>query len=160
MNLRQIALSLVLRELGLTSPLDTFDKRLILQKAIYLTQQSGISLGYHYYWYLYGPYSRDLTSDAHTALSKPPTGWSLDDGAKEKLKKIKAFFNKIKKQSKPAKGFELLASVLFSIVTGQANPADTTKIARLMKAAGKNFSRKEVDGAVKELYAQRLIREA
>jgi uncharacterized protein YwgA len=41
-----------------------FDKRLILQKTIYLLQAFGLNVGYAYNWYLRGPYSSEL---AHTA---------------------------------------------------------------------------------------------
>ena len=42
----------------------TFSNRLKLQKFVYLLQRSGMSLGYDFYWYLYGPYSTELTRDA------------------------------------------------------------------------------------------------
>ncbi|HLE75917.1 MAG TPA: hypothetical protein VI864_07755 [Candidatus Bathyarchaeia archaeon] len=43
-----------------------FDKRLILQKTVYLLQAFGLNIGYRYSWYLRGPYSPEL---AHTAYS-------------------------------------------------------------------------------------------
>jgi len=45
--------------------LNDFDSRLILQKTIYLAQTIfGIDLGYSFGWYIYGPYSPDLTYEA------------------------------------------------------------------------------------------------
>ena len=42
--------------------MDTFDGRLKLQKLIYLLQASDVFLGYHYSWYLRGPYCSTLTT--------------------------------------------------------------------------------------------------
>lgn len=42
----------------------TFSNRLRLQKIIYLLQAHGIDLGYTFAWYLYGPYSTELTRQA------------------------------------------------------------------------------------------------
>lgn len=44
--------------------LETFTKRLELQKAIYFVQLAGLDLGFRYSWYHYGPYSRTLTQAA------------------------------------------------------------------------------------------------
>lgn len=44
---------------------DNFDKRLVLQKEIYLLQTFGMDLGYRYNWYHRGPYCPDLASDAY-----------------------------------------------------------------------------------------------
>ena len=43
--------------------MDDFDGRLRFQKTIQLLQSFGIDLGYHYNWYLRGPYCPDLTKD-------------------------------------------------------------------------------------------------
>ena len=151
MNRRQIALKLVLAELGLPATMDSFDDRLILQKAVYLAQQAGISLGYHYYWYLRGPYCRELTADAYTTLTDTPAGWSLGENSKTKLAKLKDFFAELKSQQDPVKAFELFASVLFAVVTGQAKADDESRIAQLMQSAGKNFSEGDVHDAIKGL---------
>lgn len=44
--------------------LSRFADRLILQKTVYFLQLFGFFLGYRFSWYLYGPYSPDLTKDA------------------------------------------------------------------------------------------------
>ena len=43
--------------------MNDFDGRLRFQKTIQLLQSFGIDLGYHYNWYLRGPYCPDLTKD-------------------------------------------------------------------------------------------------
>lgn len=64
MNASQIALKLVLDAVDQELDLDTFEQRLMVQKKMYLTQLTGLDLAYRFGWYLYGPYSRELTSDA------------------------------------------------------------------------------------------------
>ena len=44
--------------------LSDLDNRKILQKKIYFLQEFGFNLGYNFGFYIYGPYSTDLTSDA------------------------------------------------------------------------------------------------
>ena len=39
------------------------DDRKRVQKAVYLGQAAGVSLGYHFSWYLMGPYSTPLARD-------------------------------------------------------------------------------------------------
>jgi uncharacterized protein YwgA len=60
---RQSVLGCVLRRAGIFS-VATFPERLKLQKTVYLLQAFGIYLGYPFNWYLYGPYSPQLTRDA------------------------------------------------------------------------------------------------
>jgi uncharacterized protein YwgA len=45
--------------------LQKFDDRLKVQKYIYILQERGIPLGFYFNFYLYGPYSTDLTRMAH-----------------------------------------------------------------------------------------------
>ena len=60
-----ILLKLILDEIGLGElEIGEFNTRKVLQKKVYLTQLTGVDLGYRYNWYLYGPYSPALASDA------------------------------------------------------------------------------------------------
>ena len=63
MKNKLIALKLFLEELGVPSDIDTVDERKRVQKSIYLGQIAGVDLGYHFGWYLKGPYSPELTKD-------------------------------------------------------------------------------------------------
>ena len=63
MKTKLIALKLFLEELGIPSDIDTVDERKKVQKSIYLGQVAGVDLGYHFGWYLKGPYSPELTKD-------------------------------------------------------------------------------------------------
>ncbi len=63
MDAKQVALKVVIDELGESDEISTVNDRLRLQKAVYLAQAVGIGLGYHYSWYVKGPYSTALTQD-------------------------------------------------------------------------------------------------
>lgn len=53
---------------GETFSYTSFDKRLKMQKAIYLLQEMGVPVSdYGFSWYKHGPYSQALHDDAHTA---------------------------------------------------------------------------------------------
>ena len=51
----------VLRSFGEIN-LDYFSERLRLQKLGFLAQKLGVNAGYHYSWYIHGPYSSTLAS--------------------------------------------------------------------------------------------------
>ena len=63
MPARISALKLVLDTLEVPSRIKTLNDRKRVQKAIYLAQRAGVSLGYRFHWYLRGPYSPALTKD-------------------------------------------------------------------------------------------------
>jgi hypothetical protein len=63
MDNKQLALKVMLDVLGEDSDISTVNDRLRVQKAVYLAQVLGINLGYHYSWYVKGPYSPGLTQD-------------------------------------------------------------------------------------------------
>jgi hypothetical protein len=78
MNSSRIELALVFENLGIPKDnLTTFSKRFRVQKRIYLAQIAGADLGYRYGWYIHGPYSTGLTSDAFTLKQE------IDDGDTE-----------------------------------------------------------------------------
>ena len=60
---RQIALALLLQQLDIEPDTSSFPKRKELQKVVYLGQRVGVDLNYRYGWYVYGPYSPELTKD-------------------------------------------------------------------------------------------------
>ena len=48
-------------KLGTEASVDSFDSRIKLQKLVYLSDTFGIPLGFNFTWYVYGPYSPQLT---------------------------------------------------------------------------------------------------
>lgn len=65
MDNRAVALKLILGKLDIDD-ISTVERRMEVQKAVYLTQSVGVSLGYTYGWYLKGPYSPALTRDYYS----------------------------------------------------------------------------------------------
>jgi uncharacterized protein YwgA len=45
--------------------MSTFGSRIKLQKLVYILKSLGIHFGYDFTWYIYGPYSPDLTRDGY-----------------------------------------------------------------------------------------------
>lgn len=98
MNSTRIDLKLVLDQADIPVELDTFSKRLNLQKRIYLIQVAGCDLGYHFGWYLRGPYSKTLTADAFTLRAELDTGEQdhvrhhLPTAAQERIRRARALW--------------------------------------------------------------------
>lgn len=63
MDQRQHALILCLKEVGVAPKIESMEDRIKIQKAIYLIQEAGVQLGYHYSWYIRGPYCTSLADD-------------------------------------------------------------------------------------------------
>lgn len=113
-----IALKLFLEELGVPSDIDTVDERKKVQKTIYLGQIAGVDLGYHFGWYLKGPYSPELTKDYYDLDEAITDGdqeyqkKDLKSQLKETLQSIRPIINPPGDVSlSQADWLELLASV-------------------------------------------------
>ena len=71
----RVTLKLTLAKAGISSvTLATFSERLNIQKRVYLTQLTGLDLGYRFGWYIRGPYCRELTADAFTLKDELTAG--------------------------------------------------------------------------------------
>jgi len=162
MDRQQIGLKLAVEGLKLPFLINTFDDRLILQKAVYLAQAAGVNLGYYYHWYLHGPYSPSLTRDEYAIGFErgqgvdDSEGWKLDDESAGRLEKLK---NLIPKSNRPEvrRKLELLASVHFLINRRQVRQNDAREITATLKRFEKNFSEEEVQNALRELIDYGLL---
>lgn len=73
----------------------SFEKRLKLQKTVYLLENLGVNVGnYGFTWYKHGPYSQELQDDAYYGSSSECT--SLSDDAKDKIVRLKRFVSECK----------------------------------------------------------------
>jgi uncharacterized protein YwgA len=158
MDRRQIGLGLTLRSLGLSFEMESFQDRLIVQKAAYLAQESGVNLGYFFSWYLRGPYCSALTNDAFSI--KPNLDeldeWNLDTSSQKKVKKL-ANLMKNEDQTDLAKHLELLASVHFLVRRKQISQQDSGKISDTLKRYDKDFDEDDVCQALGELTTYGLL---
>jgi uncharacterized protein YwgA len=98
MDSQLLVLKLILEELGQETKIESVDDRKRIQKAIYISQLSGLDLGYRYGWYLMGPYSRTLAKDyyelASALVSEDIPTRNLNSSVKDKLAKVKQLFDK------------------------------------------------------------------
>lgn len=154
MHKQQILLFLVLQEARVPASVDEFDNRLVVQKAVYLLQQRGVELGYPYNWYVRGPYSSRLADDLFCLVKTPANeaeeikSYGLGEKTRAVIANVKTLFEPTLPLSERAKHLELLASVLFLIKTGQANPNESQKLSSILKANGKLFESTDAKEAV------------
>ena len=163
MERRQIGLKLVLDQLDLPVRVETFEDRLILQKAVYLAQAAGVHLGYYFRWYLRGPYCPSVADDGFciaTELAQEvddSKGWSLDAASTDKVTGIHGLVT-CDDRAGLAKRLELLASVHFLIDRKQVPGQSPEKIAAVLQRFGKDFDADDVRGALGELRDHGIIR--
>jgi len=162
MDRQQIALRLALRELGVELNLGSFDRRLIVQKATYLAQAAGLGLGYYFRWYLRGPYSPDLTSDAFgiagelAANSDEAAAWELDPSSQSKLRALRPLLESSSEQDQ-ARSLELLASIHYLVSRNQVGGEDSGQVQTILKRNGKIYSMSEIHQALAQLREHDLL---
>lgn len=163
MDRQQIGVKLTIDGLGFQKfRIQTFEDRLIMQKAVYLAQTAGVNLGYYYHWYLYGPYSPSLTRDGFaiamdiSAGLDESKGWRLDDESSKRIERIQCLFGE-KCSSKLARKLELLASVHFLVDRKQVSRVDTGQITATLRRFNKDFSEEDVEDALEELKSYDLL---
>ncbi len=155
MDRREIGLRLTISALDLPFQMDTFDDRLILQKAVYLAQEAGVKLGYFYNWYLRGPYSPAVAEDAFSVNVAIAGGndeskaYELADKQLRNLRKIRNLVEEPRRSL--ARRLELLASVHFLIDRKQVSGRDPKTIVERLKKFGKDFDEVDVSDALEEL---------
>jgi len=108
--MNSLALGGILKRFYPSFSMTTFSNRLKLQKIIYLIQSDVTNLGYVYEWYLYGPYSTQLTKDAYNiqeyAETKPI---AFED--KVISTKFDEFIKKIEPHKDDTKWLEVASSI-------------------------------------------------
>jgi uncharacterized protein YwgA len=162
MDKQQIGVKLVMDHLdfdfGKPLKMDSFEGRLILQKAIYLIQEAGVDLGYYFSWYLRGPYCSALASDGFAIQHEIESGvddsqsWKLGPDSCSKLNSVRALVQPLpKSEEDKARQLELLASVKFLIDRKNISKDDIDELTSTLKKYGKRFERSEVKKAVGDL---------
>jgi uncharacterized protein YwgA len=133
MDKDHILLKLMLDRIGFGNiEIDTFEKRKILQKKIYLLQLSGTDLGYRYNWYLQGPYCPTLANDTYTLREEVKydsefNKYELNSKTKSKLDTLdKIFILPDTLETNEPEWLELLASLHYlkhiAYWPGKSNP--------------------------------------
>lgn len=117
MNPSRMLLKLVLDAIGQQLDLSSFDDRLRLQKAVYLTQLTGLDMAYRFGWYLHGPYSKELTADLFglsediREIAAPTEGYQLGPLAKQLTQKASVIWDGRPSETSESDWMELLASL-------------------------------------------------
>lgn len=72
-----------------------FDKRMKMQKAVYLLEQMGLGIGnYGYIWYKYGPYSQELQDDMYHQSEMNKATLQFSSEAKSGIEMLRKMLNK------------------------------------------------------------------
>lgn len=163
MDRRQIAASLVLKHLDIKLEMNSFDQRLLVQKALYLAQAAGLDLGYSFRWYIRGPYCPTVAQDLFAAIEDPQyldrclAGWSLDTSSMDRLASLRTVSYPAQGGSR-ARHMELLASVHFLIDRKQIHSNEPAEISKKLGTFGKRFTADEVRQALSALRKQRFLK--
>lgn len=144
---RMERLACVLRALGLDwqRPVDTFEKRLKMQKMVYLLEILGEDVGYGFNWYKRGPYSPDLTRDAYELQDRGGIDGSIESkvvgaGSSERVAtmlELERSLLKVRKNLDEPGLWELCGSIAY-LATTFAYPDDRLK--RILAARKPDFN--------------------
>lgn len=162
MDRQQLGTKLTLDALGIPLTLESFEDRLTVQKSVYLAQAAGVDCGYFFRWYLRGPYCPELTRDAFGIAGQISAGldesseWTLSDGAKAKLEKVKSLIQE-HRGTNTSRWVELLSSVHFLVERGQVRNVDVGQLVQLLAKCRKRFSESEVTEAINGLRNNGLL---
>jgi uncharacterized protein YwgA len=165
MDRQQIGVKLTIDGLGLPFSINSFDNRLILQKAIYLAQAAGVDLGYYYHWYLHGPYSPSLTRDEYAIAVDlgsgidESEGWKLDKTSSSKLASLQSLIPQTDDKQQIRRKLELLASVHYLVSRKEVSACDAKEIIKVLKRFGKDFREEEIEKAIGELKTHGFLSE-
>lgn len=126
--------------------MDGFDDRLRLQKFIYLLQSFDVFLGYHYSWYIRGPYCSTLSTcgfalkDIYQKIPNDAKMEFTDPDIRARFKKFKEF---ISGREMNNDWLEIAASIHLQ------NRLGNTRKVVIQKVVDKQerFTRKQVEGA-------------
>jgi len=157
---RYVKLSRFLGVMGFSLDLSTLQSRILLQKWVYFAEALGTELGYRFGWYVFGPYSTDLTRDAYGLQGLEPHLRESND-ATPATQKLKEFLGKVGTlRPKRTEGYwlELLSSLHFLAV--QASPPVRGKeqcILKIELMKPRKFSREDMESAWKLLAEYNLV---
>lgn len=105
-------LSVIQGIIGRELNINNYDDRLTLQKLTCILKAVGIDFGYKFSWYIKGPYSPSLATDAYDSYRSPnkPVNISYSQKEEKTMKEIKDIFSE---ETKSSDDLELIASILY-----------------------------------------------
>jgi len=133
-----------LRNLGLSSGLDTFADRIRVQKVVYILKQFGADFNFGYTWYIRGPYSPSLTrtlfnaTDEEVQTAREPTV--------EELRTLNEARNFLGGDFYSPERMELIASLIYLIKHGPENGLTSMgKILSFLREQKPQYSPDQID---------------
>ena len=138
--------------------LENFEIRKIFQKTVYLLQELGINLGYHFGWYLNGPYSTSLADDGYEMAglrisSKNIRELRTELPTKDIHDRISILFKDLDLENvESAQSLELLASLHFILKHAYPKTKSSEEAKQKLKKSKPNrFDDQEIDMAMDAL---------
>jgi len=143
--------------------LNNLDNRKIMQKKIYFLQEFGFDFGYNFGFYIYGPYSAELTSDAFRldeqfdVARRTITRQRLDSEHRRLLNQLNILIRDIP-SNELADRLELLSSIHF-LNNHIFEPIDNLEdmVTEIRKRKPDRFRRNEIENAWNRLEENDLI---
>ena len=108
--MNSLVLGGLLKRIYTTFDMSKFDDRLKLQKIVYLMQVKGFNLEINYSWYLYGPYSAELTKLGFQMQDFEKTT-KVSFAEEEQEKKYQQFLEKIEPYKNNTFWLEMATSI-------------------------------------------------
>jgi len=132
-----------------------YNDRLNLQKLTYILKKAGFNFSYYFSWYVKGPYSPLLASDAFNYFeSNEDINEKLSEAELKIVKDLKiAFGNELQNPNK----LELYASLLFIKSTSAIELSEDEKLSEKLISLKPWFNKEEVKEAIKKLRESRLF---
>lgn len=102
--------------LGKELDLDSFDEKLMVQKATFIAQKLGLNFGYEYGWYVRGVYSSKLTVDMYELRNTQPKHKpnKQDTEILSKVKPVAELLKGTGIYEKPGDAYELTSTILWA----------------------------------------------
>ncbi len=136
-----------------------FEKRLELQKVVYLLQEAGADLGYHFGWYIHGPYSSSLADDAYPLSTSGSFLKTFQRPVNERaITRVKSLVDSVPGAKKRSYWLELLSSVHY--VTVHSFPVAKSKkeaMNSILKVKRGKFSTQNISKAYDLLQSKSFI---
>lgn len=153
-----------LGELGMHVDLSTLSSRIILQKRAYFLQAFGLPIGYSFGWYVFGPYSSELTKEAYAGegLERTVTISSIFNRAIMVYEnRFRTFFSQVFELSQSGHGeeywLELLSSLHYLGTARGASPSREGVFSLLSQLKPNKFEPTDMDRAWGVLNRHRLL---
>lgn len=131
----QIAVTAILRELGVDPDFKCKDDRLAIQKSIYLAQAAGVKLNYWFDWYLNGPYCSSLADDYYEARKDLSqfNRYKVSPVVQSKLSVVRELLSQKPDSVTAQQWLEALASLDFIMRVQKQPPAEAVSLCKARK---------------------------